>query len=223
VRRLLADPQSGPQVCQIPAGQRPPDRDHQRTLPFLRQAEVAEEVRASAGVIPQLGKAGQQAAQMPGEPPGHQLARVLHQDDLGPQHLGIPADLPDQAIACVVADVVAGQRAGEAGAGRAGRKDRGPGHAHRGADLGRVGGCQVGLDRPDADVRLIGRVAAEGAAAGARLAQLCVGGTGDPEIGMGAEAVAHAAGPGEQVDDRPRRPGSRRHRSRHWPPPCIEQ
>ena len=120
-------------------------------------------MRVSRRSVAESGEICEQAAQVAAESSGHELARVLDQDDVGPQNRGVLADAPDQAIAMIVAYVIIGYGAREARARRAGGQDNGPRHSgrHGLADLRGLGDREVRLDGHQPDIGGVGGVAAE--------------------------------------------------------------
>ena len=85
---------------------------------------------------------------MPAEPAGYQLPGVLDQHDLGPEQGRVVADAADQAVAMIVAQVIAGHSARESGARRA-RCEHGRlrlAEAHGWHVCSRIGAGEVGVD-----------------------------------------------------------------------------
>src|ERR1700733_13634887 len=178
VRSLGVDAPAGPQRGQVADRERPPDCYDDGTLASLRQPEITEEMGARRHRVAKPRQPPGQAPQVPRESAHDQLARILDQDNVRPQQRGVLADLLDQAVAPIVAQVIARHGAREASAGRAGREHRGrlAGQAKRLADLRGIAARKVRGHRLDADAGRVAGVAAQRARTGARLAELGVDG-----------------------------------------------
>jgi hypothetical protein len=135
------------------------------------------------------------------EPALQEFARVLHEDDPGPE-IGRVFGYPrDEGIAGVVVDVIVCRHPREAGAGRAGDQDVDPRrYSHHLAQLSGDYGAQVSRDGRDAKIRGIGRVAVDGAVPRTGLPDLCVGCADNPEFPVRVKSVTRAAGSGKQIN-----------------------
>ena len=209
VRRLAADAQAGPHVVQaarVPVAH----GDDERPLATLRQADVRQDVDPGAHAVAHRLERRAQRREVRGEAAHEELARVLHDDDLGRQDAGERADAPDEGVARVVDDMVARERPAEPRARRAGRQDdQRVAQREAVAQLLRRDRREVHGERGDADVARIGGVAAERSGAGARLAHLRVGRARDRKRGVAVKAAAHPADTREEIDDRVDRAGRR--------------
>jgi hypothetical protein len=202
-RRLGAHGEPRPEVAEAAPREAAADRDDERALAPLRQADVREHVDlrddAVAEAVLELGAQGGEVLR---EAPHKELARVLHHDHVGAQDACERSDPRDEGVACVVDDVVLRKHPREAGARRAGRQnDRVVGQREHVAHVLGRHRPEVDRERLDSDVPGERRVAPERPRAVARLADLGVGGPDDLERRVALEAAAHAARAGEQVHD----------------------